>query len=205
MKYIDTYTDNLIKTVENKVNYLDKLKIENKKTKISYTSDTYGKHHFIPYLKIVVKKPKHLTYLKLMPRKLYNYEVKYRLNNFAVDHLNLDYQADLRNSTNLIKRLKIFLQLLHGINIKKITLAFKVKAFPFPIYEKYSKILKYYLQKYCNNVYITMDFTLSAYSFQMEFWKNFNISKYECIIMDKLKPNYHRNYKLENRITKKHN
>jgi len=192
---------NIIKQVKN---YLNPLKNETKYNKILYTYD-------IDHLKIIVKRPKKLTYLKLVVRAN---QKKYNSNNFTINHLDLNLKF---SAYKLFARLALLANVLTFMNIKKLTLTPNETVMGCVEYKIYSDNIRYYLHKYCKDTYITINYSKNDIYFRREFWGYYRIAdeyfynlhfwtqngiaSSNYTIIDKTKLT-HRSFKLKHRVIK---
>jgi len=180
------YVDRLKNNNNMKKNYLNLLKNENKENKILYTFN-------VQHLKIIVKRPKSLIYLKLVaglskdkaigrlivdPIRVNQNKIINHLNNFTINHLHLDFKYFKYFHFLCKPHLTILANILKFMNIKKLTLTLDVDAAVryFFEYRIYSDILIYYLHKYCKDTCITINYGEDDLHFKMEFWGCYRIA-----------------------------
>jgi len=212
--------------------YLDKMKREIKKHKISYTSDVHYIHkyahayssgiYYRDYINLIVKHPKNIIYLKLVPAALADYQnkIKYCFNNTSIDQLYLDVYLHKQNNITSKLELAIIIDLLKSLKIKTLSINLKY-TIHFSVnqqikYNRLIKELKLYLQKYCHDTYVIIHF--GGINFNCDFWNNVDCAKTHTIkrnnlnsngcprinyaIIDKTRYNLHRNFRLEQRKIK---
>jgi len=242
------YTLNDLMHADGNIKYFNKLKMEIKATKILYASNSfYGwqpryvfyERYLKDYQKLIVKRPKKMIHLKLIPAalSLHNNKIKYYFNNMSVNNLHLDvylYGGEFMFFNESIATSKMELtkltDTLKNINIKTLTINLSYESFRnFTLdlsnmrrleYIRQIQYLRQHIQKYCNDMQVEIYFHGDHY--ECDFWNNPECTNYssKTFIMlyghlsykwknihwgmiDKTKPNFHRNFKLDNRIIKK--
>jgi len=173
-----------MKSENNKINYLHKMKIELKTKKNFYTSyynSSYYYCHEINYI-IILKRYKKFIKCNFIPVVLNKNKMKQCINNLAIDHLQL--------YLNCPTYLNPLMQL---------TLCITITKFVCPAYALFCKFLKNIIQIYCKDMHVIIEYPFSNPSFMTKLGDGVNIIKKDYATINKFKVNYHRNYQLKNR------
>jgi len=132
------------------------------------------------------------------------------LKHSKIDHLllsfNLDNFRDFEKNTFL--HLALINNFLQTITTAKLTLRFKMTVYGSIKYKIFCKYVRKWLQKYCNNMCVIINYDGYQYfdsnrCFARDFLKDKRATQIDSVIINKIKPNYHRNLNLNLRILKK--
>lgn len=199
-------------TNESNTNFLIKLKNKLKTQQFVTIFHNYHtlsfhiilKKYFIKkYLSIIIKKIKYLKYLNIMPKILKNNKITYLVNNLKIDHLILDFNfryIDGHCAVDPVIQLKMLVYVLKFVKIKKITLTILIieRFYSTHAYDLFKTSLKFIIKKYCNDVHVIIkDHTPHPSRIK---WLNDQYIKGFNAKIDKTQTNYHRNFKLKNRL-----
>jgi len=202
--------DKLIKKSNNNINFLIKLKCEVNIHKISYISDRYfqyspyrtsGLEYHIKYKRIITKKLKHFKIFDFIPIILKN-KINNHIKNLEIDHLKLDFDFDYFSTIygiSPIMQLATLIHLLKFMNIKNLILCIAISKRYCPTYDQSCKSLRNILQKYCKNMHVTIDQSMSTSCFITKLGAGVNIINEHYATINKFKVNHHRNYQLKYR------
>jgi len=180
--------------MDNNIKYFHKLKNEVKVKKFSYTPELYCKnykHKYYFYTKILnkifIKRPKYLKKLNIAHCMFSIKNAKYYFNNLIIDHFiydfNFSYYTYVPNATP-VKDLLTLINLLKIMNVKKLTLNFVNFINRYQRFIKFFDTLKNFMQKYCDDICVSISYTNSiSYS-------PTNIEKCKNIVNNKLFGNY---------------
>jgi len=203
--------DNLIKDVNNKINYFRKLKNEANTNKILCASYTYGMTNGIyyerQYIRVIIKRHKNIKNCTIEPAQFIKNKLKCYINNLAIDNLTIEIHLRYCNNyynenygINSLTLLTMLIYILKFMNITKLKLTLKISTinFHYPTYNAFCKSLVHILHKCCKDMYIIINCPELIPS---------AITNLEIISMgkqyatiNKFRINHHRNFKLKSRV-----
>jgi len=200
--------------MDNNIKYFHKLKNEVRVTKFSYTPELHCKNYKHKYYfytkmlnKIFIKRPKYLKKIDIAPFMFNIKKAKYYLNNTIIDYFEYDfnffYYTYVTNATP-IEHLLILINLIKMMNIKKLVLNIVNVVLIYQQFNDFFDVLKRFMQICCNDMHIFISYENSIN------YNSIRVNERQRIInnklygnyttIDKTRANYHRNFKIQQRL-----